>query len=232
MMPALMISYRPARYSRSGSVSSTRGIDQHCQRLMEAADQVLAADQVYAGLAADGGIHLCQQRRGHLHHRNATHENGGEESSHIADDAAPERDHDAGAIAAAVRHLFGRTFDTHQPLLFFARSQKNGVVNQAAQAGAQTIPVEAPNVLIGNDEHLPGPCRDELENALQHAALDNGRVPLRRNLHLENRHIKFVPRVRIAGRAGAGAARCSLGAIPAGAYAWQQNFSPPFRSVG
>ena len=53
MMPALTISYRPARYSRSRQGVEEGGVDEHGERLVEAADQVLAADEIDAGLAAD-----------------------------------------------------------------------------------------------------------------------------------------------------------------------------------
>ena len=111
MMPAFMISYSPARYSRSGRVSSTAGSISTASGWMEAADQVLAADEVHAGLAADRGVHLRQQRGRNLHDRDAAHEDRREESGHVVDDAAAERDHHAGAVAAAPHHLLGQRFD-------------------------------------------------------------------------------------------------------------------------
>ena len=62
MMPCLTTSNRPARYSRSGSVREHLRVDQHGERLMKRADQVLAAHQVHAGLAADRRVHLREQR--------------------------------------------------------------------------------------------------------------------------------------------------------------------------
>ena len=45
------------------------GIDQYGDRLVEAADEILAAHQVDAGLAADGRVHLRQQGGGDLEER-------------------------------------------------------------------------------------------------------------------------------------------------------------------
>ena len=43
-----------------------RGIDQHRERLVETADEVLAGDEVDAGLAAERGVDLREQRGGNL----------------------------------------------------------------------------------------------------------------------------------------------------------------------
>ena len=48
---------------------------------MKAAQQILARDQIHAGLAADRGVHLRQQRGGNLNHRNAAHEDRRQESA-------------------------------------------------------------------------------------------------------------------------------------------------------
>ena len=55
------------RYSRGGSVASDLGVAQHGARLPERADEVLALGQVDAGLAADGGVDLAEQRGRRLH---------------------------------------------------------------------------------------------------------------------------------------------------------------------
>jgi len=58
---------------------------------MERAEQVLALRRVDAGLAADGGIDLGQERGGDLYEANATARDGGGKPREIADDTAPER---------------------------------------------------------------------------------------------------------------------------------------------
>ena len=92
VMPYLTTSYRPARNSRRGSVPSTDGSIDHGVRLIERADQVLAERVVDADLAADRAVHLREQRRRHVHERDAAQVGRGGEPGHVADDAAAERD--------------------------------------------------------------------------------------------------------------------------------------------
>ena len=139
MMPALTISHRPARYSRSRQGREQAGIDEHRQRLMEAADQVLADRQVDAGLAADGGVHLRQQRGGDLQHRNAAHEDGGQKSAHVGDDAAAEGDDHAGAVAARAHH-FARRALRAAPGACCPRLQAGGGRYAARRRARRTTP--------------------------------------------------------------------------------------------
>ena len=69
---------------------------------MEGADEVLALGRVDAGLAADGGVDLRQQRGRDLHEAHAATHDAGGEAGEIADHAAAERDHE---IAALEPHL-------------------------------------------------------------------------------------------------------------------------------
>ncbi len=73
-----------------GQRAQRGGIDEHCARLMKRAQQVLAFAQVHAGLAADGGIHLRQQRGRHLHHVDAAHVDRSYESGDVAHHATAQ----------------------------------------------------------------------------------------------------------------------------------------------
>jgi hypothetical protein len=75
-------------------------VGQHQARLVESADQILALPRVDAGLAADRGIHLGQQRGRHLHDADAAPQNAGGKARQIADHPAAER-HDAIAALDA-----------------------------------------------------------------------------------------------------------------------------------
>ena len=86
--PYLMTSARPARSSRVGQRAQRVGIRDHRARLMKGADQILAARMIDPGLAAHRGIHLRQQRGGHLHVIDAPLVAGGREAGHVADDPA------------------------------------------------------------------------------------------------------------------------------------------------
>jgi hypothetical protein len=68
---------------------------------VERADQVLAERMVDADLAADGAVDLRQQRRRHVHERDAAQERGGGEAGGVADDAAADGDDRAPRSAPA-----------------------------------------------------------------------------------------------------------------------------------
>ena len=72
------------------------GDDQH--RLVEGAEQILALRRIDAGLAADGGIDLRQQRGRHLHEIDAAAQDRGRKAGEIADHAAAERDDEIVAL--------------------------------------------------------------------------------------------------------------------------------------
>ena len=74
-----------------------RGVADHAPRLVEGADEVLAAGKVDAGLAAHRGVHLGEQRGRHLHEVDAALVAGGREPGDVADHSAAERDHDTVA---------------------------------------------------------------------------------------------------------------------------------------
>ena len=60
--------------------------------------------RIDAGLAADGGIDLGEQRGRDLHEANASAGHGGGETREIAHDAAAERDHQIAALDAGLKH--------------------------------------------------------------------------------------------------------------------------------
>ena len=107
MTPYLITSARPARNSRRGRVFKRVDVDHDQARLVEGADEVLAGRMVDAGLAADAGVDLRQQRGRHLHERHAAHEGRGGEAGQVADDAAAEGDH-AASDARGRRRPAGR----------------------------------------------------------------------------------------------------------------------------
>ncbi len=76
------------------------GVGEHQRRLVEGADKVFAARRVDAGLAADGGVDLREQRGRHLHDAHAAPHDRRGEAGEVADDAAAEGDDDVGALDA------------------------------------------------------------------------------------------------------------------------------------
>ena len=59
---------------------------------MKRANQIFPGLQVHADFAADGTVHLREQRGGHLHERDAPQVGRGDEAREIAHDAAAQRD--------------------------------------------------------------------------------------------------------------------------------------------
>ena len=98
--PYLITSASPARSSRSRQGRERVGVGQHRQRLVKRADHVLAARVVDGGLSADRGIHLRQQRRGHLDEGHAALVGRRGKAGEVADDAAAQRDQRGLAVAA------------------------------------------------------------------------------------------------------------------------------------
>ncbi len=98
-----------------------RRIGDHQHRLMKRAEQVLALRRVDAGLAADRGIHLRQQRGRHLHEIDAAAQDRRCKAGEIADHAAAERDHQIVALDLGRDQRFGDLFETgigFRPLAF------------------------------------------------------------------------------------------------------------------
>ena len=167
------------------------GVDEHGERLVEAADQVLAADQIDAGLAADGGVHLGEQRGGDLQDGDAAHEDGGQEAAHVVDDAAAESDHHAGAIGAELHHLLGQLLDGREALLIFAARQVEYVVRNSREAGGELRAGVTPDILGGDDEDFPGLGRNVLRGPPDHAALHDGGIAALRRYDLVSWHTPF-----------------------------------------
>ncbi len=79
-----------------------RDVGEHQARLMEGADQILALLGVDAGLAADGGVHLGEERGRHLHHAHAAAQDRGGEAGQVAHHAAAKGDDAIAALDAEI----------------------------------------------------------------------------------------------------------------------------------
>src|SRR5271154_1693665 len=91
---------------------------------MKAPDKILAVGEIDAGLSSNCSIHLCQQRRRNLQDRDTAHEDGGEKSAEICDDATPESDHNTRAISTALQHLIGETLYLFKTFIGFTGRKK------------------------------------------------------------------------------------------------------------
>src|ERR1019366_7843314 len=167
------------------------GVGEHRERLVEAADQGLAADQIYRGLAADGGLRPRPQGGRDLQDRDAAHEDRGQKSAHVVDDAAAVSDHHAGAVGAELQHLLGQLFHVYEALLIFAARQVEHVVRNPRQSGRKLRAGVKPDVLGGDHEYLPGLRRNVVRGPPDHAALHDGGIASLRRFDLVSGHTPF-----------------------------------------
>ena len=129
---------------------------------MKRADKVLTLGEVDAGLAADRGVHLREQRRGYLDNVDPAHVDGGQETSDVAGDTSAER-HDAGcAVGAGGVHPVGQTFNLRKPLVAFTGLEFEQGKVVAFEALFQPRSLMPPSLPVGNDEE-PSAGRDGLE---------------------------------------------------------------------
>jgi hypothetical protein len=125
---------------------------------------------VHAGLAADRGVHLGEQRRRHLHVVHASLVAGRRETRDIADDPATERC-DAGIAVHPV--LDERVEDARQRvegLVLLAVGQHDGRDPLAGQRAAEAVEVQGCHRLVGDHEDV----------ACRHRLGDDGRISQQR----------------------------------------------------
>ena len=124
---------------------------------MEGADQVLALGRVDAGLAADRGIHLRQQRGRHLHEAYAAAHDAGGKAGEVADDAAAQGDDDTAALQAHLQQALAQARERREALGRLARRQHlRAGMRPAPRAPLERREVTLGDVLVGDDGALGG----------------------------------------------------------------------------
>ena len=147
-------------------------VDEHRRRLVVGAGVVLALRQVDAGLAPVGGVDLRDERRRHLHDRDAALVGGGAEAREVADDAAAEREH-----VVAVLHPGPGEAAQHAPRLLPGLRRLAGRDGDRRRHVAEALAVEAPDRLVGHEE---GAAVHGRRHAAEDAPPDEHRVVARR----------------------------------------------------
>ena len=102
-----------------------RDVDDHRDRLMERAEEVLPLGQVDAGLAADRRIDLGDERGRNLDERHAAQVRRREEPGRVAQRAASDRHQWLGPFDTQRSELAGRVLDHREPLGLFALRQEH-----------------------------------------------------------------------------------------------------------
>ena len=141
--------------------------------VVEGADEVLAGEEVDAGLAAEGGIDLGEERGGQANVADAAHVDGGEEARDVADDAAAEGEEDGVAVGPGESELLGEGLDCGETLVRFAGGEKQGCwLLVAGEGREEAIVPERPDCGRGDDEEAEGlsrcqPAQARVERAQQ-----------------------------------------------------------------
>ena len=166
------------------------GIDQHQRRLVERADQVLARWRIDRGLAADRTVHLRQQRRRHLHETAAALHDRGGEPHQIADHPAAERDDMVAALDAQREQPIDQPGEAVPALGALARGQHDRLDRHAGEPRRQPRHQRRFDIGVGH-HHQPLAARQRrqmLGRPLQQPALDQDRIAVRAQPHLDPLH--------------------------------------------
>ena len=155
-----------------------RGIGEHQDRLMEGADQILAVLRIDAGLAADRGIDLRQQRGRHLDEIEAAPHARRREAREIADHAAAERDDEIVALDPRRDQRLADVFEYRRS--FFEPSPAGTMTCDTPMPAASSDvcaagEMRAPDILVGDDRGARArPQRRHARSELrEHAAADH-----------------------------------------------------------
>ena len=132
-----------ARAELAGAERVEHGnVGEHEARLMEGADQVLALGGVDAGLAADGGIDLGEERGRDLHQPDAAAEDACGEAAEIADDATAERHDRVAALDAELEQLLRDLGEHREAFARFAGRHHHLAEEEAAEARLQALQIK------------------------------------------------------------------------------------------
>ncbi len=151
-------------------------VHKHEARLMKRAQQVLAARDVHAGLATDGGIDHRQQRRRHLHITDAPEVGRRHKPRYVAGHAAAQRDHDAVATEARFQQAVRQRRPGLSRLVPLARWERVEIcaVTRLPQRGNERIAVARCHVRVADHRVRRGRAgpREQCRKLRQQAPAD------------------------------------------------------------
>jgi len=183
--PYLMTSASPAESSRSGSVD----VRDDAFGLIERADQILAARMIDAGLAADRGVDLREQRGRNLHVADAALIAGGRKACDIADHAPAQGEHGGVAVHFLRHQRIEYQARGMQRLVLLAFRQDAFGDPARVEPGRQFRKVQAADRGIGHDQQIvaANAARQQLAIAKQ-ARSDRDRIAGMTDINLESVH--------------------------------------------
>ena len=175
----------------------------HRRRLVEGADQVLAARMVDAGLAAHRRIHLREQRRGHLHEHDAALVGGGREAGEIPDHPAPQGKDRAIAPKTVGDEHIQHAGDVGEGLVGLAIRQDHGHEPPRPESHAQCGQVQRRDGGVADYEHIARRhLRVEHSRATENPGIDQDRVAAGTEFDVQGVHV-------LTARAGNQARHCA-----------------------
>ncbi len=146
---------------------------------MERADEVLALRRIDAGLAADGGVHLRQQRGRDLHEAHAAAQDRRRKAGEVADDAAAQRDDEIAAFEAELEQALAQRLQLAKALGRLARRQRDraDVAAVLLQGRFQRAEMKARDVRVRDDgaARSSEPRADQLAGTRQQAPARSAR---------------------------------------------------------
>ena len=157
---------------------------------MEGADQVLALPRVDAGLAADRGIDLGQQRGRHLHDADAAPQDAGGKAGQIADHAAAKRDDAIAPLDAKLEQAFAERRQHGEALARLAGADHGLAEKQALsiEARLQRPEIERRHIAVADHRAARAGKRssDAPPGRGDQTLADDDRVAPSRKLHLDD----------------------------------------------
>ncbi len=158
-------------------------------RLVEGADQVLAAGMVDPGLAAHGRIDLGEQRGRELHVVHAALVAGGRETCHVADDAAAEGRYAGVAVHALLDERVEHPREGVERLVALAVRQDDVLNPPARESVPHPLEVQRRHRVVRDHQHVA--CIDgfvEHRRRAEQARSDQDRVAALAELDAEPLH--------------------------------------------
>ena len=161
------------------------GVGHDYGRLVKGADQVLAERVVHARLAANGAVHLREERGRHMRQRDAAQERRRRKPSHVAYDTAADSHHRAPAIGAAANQPLVDVLRCADGLVAFAVWHEDH--GHVAQGPLNGCAVQVPHLLVGDDEAARAHTRlvQPGGQLCQHALADKDGRDARARAHLD-----------------------------------------------